>query len=500
MRAALVALLVLLQFAFIFSLAYLLRTTGIYVYIFIEIVAFVIIIGLLKRHTNYLFKISWLSVICLLPIAGLLMYYLWGRERNLHRLRKTGKKLYLYGRQFEKTDPDAVDAFLTRYPEGRNRMEYLRAKGFQLYKDNSFEYFSSGEDAFEAIIEDFENAKRFIFINFFIVAEGGLWQRIKPILIRKAQEGLDIRFIYDDFGSMFRTDKHFWREIEEAGIKVGCFNAIHKYVARLYLNYRDHQKIIVIDGNIGYTGGVNLADEYINAITRFGHWKDGGVRIYGPGVFGMTRIFLDMWGVTQGSNSEDYEKYRPDKVFEPGDGFCQSISGGPLDPDSNVIESSITQMVYNSSDFMYITTPYLIIEDSLSEALCVQARAGVDVRLIIPGIPDKKAVHLLTKYNCGKLLESGVRVFVYTPGFVHNKSYVTSDSAMIGSINVDFRSFYLHFECGTYIWDDRFVNDIRADYLETFEKCHEMTYEEWKNRPLGEKLKQWVLNIFTALM
>ena len=499
LRAALVALLVSAQFAFIFFLAYQLRSAGIYVYFAVELAAFVIIIGLLKTHTNYLFKIGWLSIITLLPIAGLIMYFLWGRERTLRQVRKTGKALLEYGNRFEIPDAEAKDAFIRRFPAGETRMNYLESQGFRLYTDNTFEYFSSGEDAFEAVIEDFENAEKFIFISFFIVAEGGLWERIKPILIDKARAGVEIRFIYDDFGSMFRTDKLFWKELEEAGVRVACFNPIQKYVAKLYLNYRDHQKIIVIDGNIGYTGGFNLADEYINAIERFGYWKDGGVRIYGPGVFGITRIFLDMWGITMGSNSEDYDRFRPDAVFEKADRFCQCISDGPINYKSNPIEASITQMVYNASDFMYITTPYLILEDSLSEALCIQAKAGTDVRLIIPGIPDKKGVYELTKYNCGKLLENGVRVFVYTPGFVHNKTYVTRDCALVGSINTDFRSFYLHFECGTFIWDNDLVNEIVNDYKETFDQCHEMTYEEWRNRPVMEKIKQYILNIFAAL-
>lgn len=498
-RAALVAVLVLVQFLFVFSLAIWLRTAGIYVYFGIQVVAFVIIICLLNRHTNYLFKISWLSMISLIPIAGLLMYFLWGQERTLHKIKKTGELLLHYGDRFEIFDEEIENEFVSKFPGEREQMLYLKNQGCPIYKDNTFEYFPSGEEAFEAVIEDIENAKSFIFMSFFIVADGGLWRRIKPILVEKAEQGIEIRLIYDDFGSMFRTDKEIWREIEEAGVQVGCFNPIHKYIAKLYLNYRNHQKIIVIDGNIGYTGGFNLADEYVNAITRFGYWKDGGVRITGPGVFGMTRTFLDMWGTVKHGNNEDYNKYRPNDHFEKNERFCQSISDGPLDSEAK-IESAIIQMIYKAKDFMYISTPYLIMEDSLSDALCTAARSGVDVRIVLPGIPDKKSVYELSKYNCGKLLGNGVKVFVFTPGFVHNKCYITRDCALVGSVNVDYRSFYLHFECGTFMWDHELVDDIKSDFMELFGQCHEMTYEEWKNRPLGEKMKQWFINIFAALM
>ncbi|MCR5685253.1 MAG: cardiolipin synthase [Lachnospiraceae bacterium] len=500
LRAAVVAVLLLAQFALIFGLAIGLSTGGVYVYFVIQFLSLLLIVGLLNRHTNYLFKLSWLTIIAVVPFAGVIMYYLWGHERNLHKVKKHGLELLSYGKRFEVRVEKAEGDFARTFPDGVKQMKYLTGQGFPLYENNTYRYYSTGEEAFEAVIEDFEKAERFIFISFFIVAEGVLWERVKPILLQKAASGVEIRFIYDDFGSMFRTDKAFWQELEAAGVKVGRFNPIHRYLDKLYLNYRNHQKIIVIDGNVCYTGGFNLADEYINAIERFGYWKDGGVRIEGDGVYGMTCIFLDMWGVVVLGNNDDYNVYRPDVRVNNSAGFCQTISDGPLDSDKNPIEASITQLIYSATDFLYIMSPYLILEDAVSDALCNAADSGIDVRLVIPGIPDKKAVYLITKYNCGKLLEHGVRVYVYTPGFVHNKNIITENVALVGSINLDFRSFYLHFECGAYMWDPVLVQEIKKDYENTFGECHEMSYEEWLARPRTEKLKQWFLNIFAALM
>lgn len=500
LRAALVALILLFQIAIIFVLSYILSSYGLLVYFVIEIIGVLVIIGLVNNRTNTSFKISWLLIIAIIPIGGLIMYILWGRERSTKRIRQKNLDRLRYGDRFAVKSKETFAEFGEEFEFGVKMATFMENNNFPLYKYESIEYLPMGEDAFEAIIADCENAKKFIFFDFFIVAEGILWERIKPILIRKAGEGLEIKFLYDDFGSMLRTDNAFWNELENAGIQIAAFNPIHKYMDKLYMNYRSHQKLIIIDGDIGYTGGFNLADEYVNAIKRFGTWKDNGVRITGEGVYGLTCTFLAMWGMTVDKNVPDYSVYKPSKPTGKKAGYCQIISDGPCNNPDNPVLSVIKQLIYNAKGYLYITTPYLLIEDDLSDALVDAAQSGIDVRLITPHIPDKKAVYMLTRYSYGKLLAGGVRIYEYTPGFIHAKTIITQDVGLIGTINLDYRSLYLHYECGAVLWDRSIIKKMKKDYEETVGVSTEVTYEEWHNRPASERAVQRVLNLFSSLM
>lgn len=508
-KGIVVGLLVLLQFAIVFFLAYKLSQYGLYVYYAIELVGVFTITNLINNRSNASFKIGWLFVIAAVPIGGLIMYLLWGRSRTRSRITKRHMTYIDYGSRFVWGRKGLRESFDSDYPDYSKLSRFMEQSNFELLSNSRFTYYSSGEDAFEAVIDDLENAKKFIFLSFFIVADGALWNRIRPILLDKASKGIEIRFLYDDFGAMFRTDKAFWNELREGGIQVARFNRITKYLEKLYMNYRNHQKIIVIDGNIGYTGGFNLADEYVNAIDRFGHWKDGGVRIDGEGTFGLTKVFLEMWDMTCETRDEDFFKYGPDvgqagtdaDSMRPGSGssYCHIIADGPENNPENPILSTIRQLIYESNDFLYITTPYLVLEDDMGDALIQAARSGVDVRILTPAIPDKKMVYLLTRYNYGRLLAGGVRIFEYTPGFVHAKNIVTKDCAIIGTINLDFRSLYLHYECGAVLWDRELNRCVKEDISAAFDMSREVTYEDWLNRPAKDKIRQWFLNIFSSL-
>jgi cardiolipin synthase len=377
---------------------------------------------------------------------------------------------------------------------------YLETNGFPLYKNNKVEYYPMGQDVFEAIFEEIEKAERFVLINFFIVGEGVLWDRLHKLLLKKINQGVRVLFLYDDFGAVLRTPKNFRRDLEKEGFEVRVFNPIHKYTDKLYMNYRSHQKIIVIDGNVGFTGGMNLADEYVNLVNRFGVWKDNAIKVEGDAVWGLTVTFLQMWEVCANCEPMDYNPFRPTKKFEENDVFCQVISDGPANNPRNPIESIYKQMIYYAKKILYITTPYLIIEDDMREALITAARSGIDVRIITPYIPDKKNVKVLTNYNYGRLLAGGVRIFEYTPGFIHAKTIITEDTGIIGTINMDYRSFHLHYECGVWVCNREFVDIVRDDLVKTMEQCHEVTYEEWKNRPLRIKIYQMILNLFSTLM
>ena len=293
--------------------------------------------------------------------------------------------------------------------------------------------------------------------------------------------------------------KYFKEDLEEEGFEVRVFNPIYKYLDKLYFNYRSHQKILVIDGNIGYTGGVNIADEYANIHRRFGKWKDTAIRIEGEGAWGFSTTFLQMWDIS-GEGTVDYRKYMPTKKFKENNSFCHIVSDGPANNPDNPIESLYRQMMSGAQKFLYITTPYLIIEDDMANQLKIAASSGIDVRIITPYIPDKKTVKLLTNYNYGKLLRAGVKIYEYKPGFIHAKNIVNDMSAVVGSINMDYRSFFLHYECGAWMCDKKIVNTIKQDFLKTLEESVEITYEDWKKRPLRVKLVQPLINLFQTLL
>lgn len=499
LRATVVGLLVIAQFALIIYLAYVLREYTIYLYSFIQIFSIIIVVGLINDNRNSSYKISWICIIAVFPITGHIMFMLWGNMRR----RKIDQRILLKlrrGAGFLEFNPEVVKKFTEKYPTKSRMTRYLESNSFPLYKNNKIEYYPMGEDVFEAIFQEIEKAENFILLNFFIVGEGVLWDRMHEKLLNKIKEGVKVKFLYDDFGAMLRTPPHFKRSLESEGFEVRVFNPIHKYTDQLYMNYRSHQKIIVVDGNVGFTGGINLADEYVNLVSRFGIWKDNAIKVEGDAVWGLTVTFLQMWDVSEEGSAIDYYAYRPTKEFEESEIYCQVVSDGPANNPRNPVENIYKQTINYSKKILYITTPYLIIEDDLRESLTTAAASGIDVRIITPFIPDKKNVKILTNYNYGRLLEAGVRIFEYTPGFIHAKTIINEDCGIVGTINMDYRSFHLHYECGVWLCDKKTINVIKEDLIKTMEQCHEVTYEEWKNRPFYIKFYQRILNLFATLM
>lgn len=499
LRVTIVGLLVLAQFVMIIYLSLKLREYTVYFYTFIQILSIIVIIVLVNDDRNASYKISWICIIAAFPITGHIMFMLWGNKRR-KKIEKHILNKINHGAEFLEYNPEIVNEFALKHPTKSRMTKYLESNHFPLYKNNKVEYYPMGEDAFDAIFKEIEAAERFILIDFFIVGEGTLWDRIHTILVNKLQNGVKVLFLYDDFGAMLRTPNNFKKALESEGFEIRVFNPIHKYTDQLYMNYRSHQKIIVIDGNVGFTGGMNLADEYVNFIPRFGTWKDNAVKVEGDAVWGLTVTFLQMWEACQSGKPMDYTPYRPTKSFEPSDVYCQVVSDGPANNPSNPVENIYKQMIYYAKKILYITTPYLIIEDDMRDALITAAISGVDVRIITPFIPDKKSVKILTNYNYGRLLQAGVRIFEYSPGFIHAKTIISEDAGIVGTINMDYRSFHLHYECGLWFCNCDTVDIIKEDLIKTMSECHEVSYEEWKNRPLSLKISQLVLNVFSTLM
>lgn len=500
LSVCLVGLLVLLQIVIIIVLPFVLRNFTVYFYIVLEIFSITLILNLVNDNRSPSYKISWICIALALPISGHIMYLLWGNRDSTKRLDDNIKQIMKHGSMFLSHDTETEEQFYKDRPMEARLSKYMSSQNFPLYANNQVSYYSMGEDAFEVIFEELEKAEKFILIEFFIVAEGAIWDKLHEILLRKIKEGVEVKFLFDDFGAKIRTEKHFGRKLVQEGFEVQVFNPIHKYTDKLYMNYRSHQKIIVIDGNIGFTGGFNIADEYANLVDRFGVWKDNGIRVEGDAVWGMTVTFLQMWEVCEGKTEIFYERYRPTKTFPKNNVYCHVLSDGPVYNPQNPIETVYEQMIYYSEKYLYITTPYLIIEDDMKHALVTAVQSGVDVRIITPYIPDKKHVKLLTNYNYGYLLKHGVRIYEYEPGFIHAKTIINEKSAIVGTINMDYRSFYLHYENGVWISDVDSIRVIKEDIEETLQVCKEIKYEEWVERPLSMKMKQAFLNMFSTLM
>lgn len=506
LRLMLTAGIVMIQFILIIFLPFLLQSRTVYFYFILEICSIVAIVTLVNKNQSPSYRIAWISIVMLLPVSGFVLYYLWGRNGG------TKKKLdqYImhqinYGQKFLVQDEKVYHDYIEEHPVAGRMVKYMVTEGFTLTEHNDVKYYPMGEDAFEDIFRALEDAKKFIFIDFFIVAEGAIWDKIHEILLRKIAEGVEVKFLYDDFGAAVRTQKYFRQIIEHEGIQVRVFNPVHKYTGELYMNYRTHQKILVVDGVVGFTGGFNLADEYANLIERFGVWKDTGVRVMGDAVWNLTVVFLQMWEASSyegkmvdGKQHIDYLQYKVESSSK-GDTYCQVISDGPANNPKNPIESIYNQMITFSDEYLYITTPYLVVEDYMQQSLIEAAHRGVDVRIVTPYIPDKKYAKLLTNYNYGRLLREGVRIFEYTPGFIHAKQILTENAAIVGTINMDYRSFYLHYENGVWMSGKRIQQHMREDFYQLFTTCKEITYEEWKNRPRRWKMIQPILNLFSTL-
>ncbi|HEY8395585.1 MAG TPA: cardiolipin synthase, partial [Bacilli bacterium] len=354
-----------------------------------------------------------------------------------------------------------------------------------------------GEKFFEALLSELKKAEKFIFLEYFILEEGYMWDKILAILEEKVKQGVDVRLLYDDFGNINRLKYNFKREMIKKGIKTINFNPYRPRLS-MFINYRDHRKITVIDGNVGFVGGINLADEYINKKVLFGYWKDASLMLKGEAVWNLTYLFLEMWQ-TASSDTFDYEKYYPTQAY-PSDGFVQPFGDGPHD-NHQTIEMAYMQIINNAKRYVYISTPYLIIDNEIATALKLAALSGVDVRIMMPHIPDKKLVFLISRSYYPELMRAGVKIYEFLPGFLHSKMIIADDEVgIIGTANLDFRSFYLHFEVSCLLYKTTSVLEMRADALKCLEESKLVTFEDLKKIPIFKKILAAILKAFSPLM
>ena len=365
-------------------------------------------------------------------------------------------------------------------PEYLPQVRYLQGfAGFPVYTGSTAKYLSPGEVKFQHLLEELEKAEQYIFLEYFIVQEGVMWDAILEILKRKVRQGVKVRLMYDDLGCFFLLPKDYAEQMKKLGIECVVFNPFRPFLT-VVQNNRDHRKIVSIDGKVAFTGGINLADEYINAVEKHGHWKDASIMVTGRAAWSFTLMFLQMWEVCTGLD-EDYTLYYPWKDAPcpvRSDGFVQPYADSPMDKE-NVGEHVYMQIINNAKKCVYINTPYLIIDDSMVSALCLAAISGVDVRIVTPHIWDKKLVHMTTRSYYRELISAGVKIYEYSKGFIHSKTFVSDDRVgTVGTTNLDFRSLYLHFECGTLLIDNRAVMEIKEEFLKTLEICQPVTLEE----------------------
>ena len=375
--------------------------------------------------------------------------------------------------------------------------------GFPVYHNSSARYYPLGEDKFEDLLIELKKAKKFIFLEYFIIEHGQMWDTVLDILKEKVQEGVEVRVMYDGMCSLVLLPYRYPKELKKLGIKAKMFSPIVPFLSTTQ-NNRDHRKILIIDGKVAFTGGVNLADEYINKVVRFGHWKDVAVKITGEAVRSFTVMFLQMWNVYEKENEkENYNAYLEDIAFEEplcSDGFVIPYGDTPTRK-TEVGKTVYESIVNGATRYIHIMTPYFIVDREFLDTMKYAAQRGVEVSMILPHIPDKKIAYYIARTFYPELLRAGVRVYEYTPGFVHAKVFVSDDScATVGTVNLDYRSFYHHFECGAYFYDNQVVGKVEEDFEKTLEKCQLVTEEYYKRIPLHQKLIGRVSRLVAPLM
>ncbi len=497
-KAGLTVLSLLIQVALI-VLIVLFASNFQWIFILLEVLGVFICLYVVSRDMNPNYKLSWCVLILALPAFGGLLYLFIGRQHTARRVRKRLKKA---------SDASQVLLNITNAELIRNRGELnptgatcadlvLNAASYPIYGNTATKYYPLGDLFFPDLIADLKKAKKFIFMEYFIIDPGKVWNEIEQILIERAQSGVDVKLIYDDVGSMFTLPRKVIKRLRDGGVKALPFNKI-TISFDMRLNNRSHRKITVIDGEIAYTGGNNLADEYANKRVRFGHWKDTHMRFEGDAVWSFSAMFLAFWHILS-PDEIVYSDYLAHSDVT-AQGYVQPLSSGPGRND-HLIESAFINLISTAKKHVYITTPYLVLDNEIQTALINAAHAGVDVRILIPHIPDKKTVYLATKSFVPILMKAGVRVYTYTPGFVHAKMMIVDDErAFIGTCNMDYRSFYLHYECGALLYNVETIPEMKSDFLSTLEQSHELIYEEVSDVTALTRLARAILRLFAPLL
>ena len=469
-RAGIFVILILIQLLVFLGIPYYLKEYATFIYSAMSVMEIVVLVYIINTEGNPAFKMTWMLCVMALPVIGTVFYIYVHLQLETRFVQNRLAALRMETEPYMDQDEKVTEALWASKSANAQLSYYLSHQlGFPTYRNTEVEYFPVGEAKFASMIKELEKAEKFIFMEYFIVEEGIMWDTILEILKRKVNEGVEVRFMYDGMSTI--------------------------------QNNRDHRKICVIDGQTGYVGGVNLADEYINEKERFGHWKDTAVLLRGDAVQSLTMIFLQMWDVDM-HGVEPYGKYLTKKAESLNDrlGYVIPYADSPFDHE-NVGEEVYFHILNHAKKYVHIMTPYLILDNEMLTTLIRAAKSGIEVIIIMPHIPDKWYAFAVAKTYYKELIEGGVQIYEYTPGFVHAKVFVSDDdTATVGSINLDFRSLYLHFENGVFIYDNPEVQKVEEDFQNTLAKCHKVTVTEVRNRGVLMKVAGQVLRLVAPLM
>lgn len=487
---------ILLQCGWLYILAQWLAPWAALINMALSVLAFLFVLYIITKQDEGTYKILWLLVILSVPLPGAALYAVFGDKRTTRPLRK---RLEAVPEIPDRPEASVLRELEKRDPRVAQTFQFVRnATGYPVYPDGAARYYPLGDQMFPAMLEALEQAEHFIFAEYFIVEPGAMWDAMAEIMARKAAQGVTVRMLYDDLGSLSTFSGDNVRELRRKGIQCVPFNPL--IFVKGTLNYRDHRKMLVIDGKTAFTGGINLADEYINQTVRFGHWKDVGVRLTGPAAWNYTRMFLEFWGAFA-AEPGDREPLPPPPPPECGGarGFVVSYCDSPLR--SQAVSNEVyIDLLSQARRYAYFFTPYLMPGEALLNAFVRAARRGVDVRIIMPGIPDKKLVFRMSQSFYPVLLEAGVKIYEYTPGFVHAKGCVMDDAVgTVGTVNLDYRSLFLHFENNSLFYGAPILADIKADFLETQALCREMRLGDNVKVNFRHWLLDGILRIFAPL-
>lgn len=500
-QRVLVSILIVLQLSLLFFFV----TTSVKYFdtigVILSVISLLVVFFIFNRKSKPAYKLSWVFLILAFPVFGGLFYLLFTFQSTTKKVKRQMEGILRETQPLFAPKYDALPFFKREARDRLRQVRYLQEfAGFPAYRNTQTEYLTPGEAKFTALLQEMAKAERYIFLEYFIVEEGLMWNSILEILKEKAEAGVDVRLLYDDMGCLLHLPQSYPKTLAKYGIKGVAFNKFRPALSTLQ-NNRDHRKIAVIDGKVAFTGGVNLADEYINAVERFGHWKDASVMLKGEAAWSMTLMFLQMWALTT-NEKIDYAQFRPwqdgDCPVE-SDGWVLPYADSPIDAE-HVSEHVYTEIITGAKDYLYINTPYLIIDDTMLSALALAAKSGVDVRIVTPHHWDKKLVHITTRSYYRDLIAAGVKIYEYTDGFIHSKTFVSDDKvATVGTTNLDFRSLYLHFECNVWMYESRAVLQVKEDFCKTLERCQLITLEDCRGNALL-RLVQNVLRVFAPLM
>ncbi|MGQ7518631.1 cardiolipin synthase [Streptococcus suis] len=445
----------------------------------LQLFSIIVAISIINRPMNASFKLTWIIFVIGIPIFGALFYFILQSNLETQRYRRTFKRQAAVMREYGHTSEKVMKGLAGEDKEQLKLAHYMSEYvGYPLHTNTDAVYFPSGEAKFEALLEELKKAEQYIFMEYFIVDFGYMWESILTILKEKAEQGVEVRFLYDGMNSLSLLPYNYYKTLRSYGIKAKVFSQIIPALSTVQ-NNRDHRKITVIDGKVAFTGGVNIADEYINQKERFGYWKDAAIMVKGEAVANFTNMFLQMWNYNEKTETDDLKYLKTHKDLETetvdAEGFFLPYGENPFDGDE-VAKRVCLDMIQSATDYIYIMTPYLVLDDEMIDNLTYAAKRGVEVRILLPHIYDKKSAYLAARTDFPTYLEAGIEIFEFQPGFVHSKVVLVDDKkATVGTVNMDFRSFYLNFECGLYIYNHSAVlAAIKDDFTQSFKKSQQI--------------------------